>query len=221
MVVLAFQSAFAATAWKPASSFVTCTRRAHGVFGSKPVRVGKVAQGHVRRCTVASALHNRKPSRPQLLQRFISSLLYLVPFLDVIVFGEFVFRKIPLLQTLLLKPMTPLLMIYRGIPFVAFAAFLFVYFFIGKNPRFSYFVRYNAHQAVLLDMTILIPQLLLMFTANLPPFLEEAVSNAVFYAMTAAVGYSLSRIVRGILPREIPFVSDAVEYQLGPNFGED
>uniref|UniRef100_A0A7S2ZT21 Uncharacterized protein n=1 Tax=Rhodosorus marinus TaxID=101924 RepID=A0A7S2ZT21_9RHOD len=42
----------------------------------------------------ASALHGRKPAPPRVLHRIFASLMYLIPYLDVLVFGEFVFRKV-------------------------------------------------------------------------------------------------------------------------------
>uniref|UniRef100_A0A7S2ZU58 Tic20 family protein Ycf60 n=2 Tax=Rhodosorus marinus TaxID=101924 RepID=A0A7S2ZU58_9RHOD len=164
----------------------------------------------------ASALHGRKPAPPRVLHRIFASLMYLIPYLDVLVFGEFVFRKMPMIKTFLVAPFAPILMIYRGIPFVAFAVYLLVYFLVGKNRNYSYFIRYNAHQAILLDIAILIPQLLFILMTNVPPFFLEGISNAVFFLMIGAVGYSISKIAQGRIPTEVPLISGAVQSQIGP-----
>mmetsp|Transcript_30867 Transcript_30867/g.118373 ORF Transcript_30867/g.118373 Transcript_30867/m.118373 type:complete len:137 (-) Transcript_30867:1494-1904(-) len=93
----------------------------------------------------------------------------------------------PMIKTFLVAPFAPILMIYRGIPFVAFAVYLLVYFLVGKNRNYSYFIRYNAHQAILLDIAILIPQLLFILMTNVPPFFLEGISNAVFFLMVSAL----------------------------------
>jgi len=92
-----------------------------------------------------------------------------------------------MIKTFLVAPFAPILMIYRWIPFVAFAVYLLVYFLVGKNRHNSYFIRYNAHQAILLDIAILIPQLLFIFVTKFPPFLLEGISNAVFFLMVRAL----------------------------------
>uniref|UniRef100_A0A7S0BIF4 Tic20 family protein Ycf60 n=1 Tax=Rhodosorus marinus TaxID=101924 RepID=A0A7S0BIF4_9RHOD len=122
----------------------------------------------------------------------------------------------PMIKTFLVAPFAPILMIYRGIPFVAFAVYLLVYFLVGKNRNNSYFIRYNAHQAILLDIAILIPQLLFIFVTKFPPFLLEGISNAVFFLMVGAVGYSISKIAQGRIPTEVPLISGAVQSQIGP-----
>mmetsp|Transcript_17202 Transcript_17202/g.24668 ORF Transcript_17202/g.24668 Transcript_17202/m.24668 type:complete len:150 (+) Transcript_17202:194-643(+) len=85
----------------------TCSSSRTGFLGSRvsterdPARVDEsrleLPEGQAHRRTTtwkASALHNRKPARPQVLTRIFASLMYLIPYLDVLVFGEFVFRKV-------------------------------------------------------------------------------------------------------------------------------
>lgn len=58
----------------------------------------------------------------------------------------------------LLAPLAPLALLYNTIPFGPFLVFLGVYSGIVNNQSLPRFVRYNAMQAVLLDVLLIIPQ---------------------------------------------------------------
>jgi len=139
-----------------------------------------------------------------------------MPLLDGIPYGKFVFAKVPELARVLLGPLTPLLVIYRGVPFVAFGVFLALYFAVVRNGNISRFIRWNTQQAILIDILLIVPQLLLGFGGRLPGAVVEAISNTVFYGVLLAVGYSIVSNIRGELPDQIPGISDSVDSQIGP-----
>lgn len=158
---------------------------------------------------------SRGPSPPP-AERALSILPYLIPLLDSLSFGAQVFKKVPLLGQLLLPPLIPLYSVYRGIPFLAFGLFLALFSLVVRNPNISRYIRFNTYQALVLDIALIFPQLFQNSGLAVPPVIGETCSTAVFYAAALAVGYAVVRNVQGIVPDEIPGVSDAVNQQLGP-----
>ncbi|CAN8072228.1 unnamed protein product [Agarophyton chilense] len=152
------------------------------------------------------------------VDRLLSTLPYLIPLLDSLTFGTFVFRRVPLLANVLLLPLLPLYNVYRGVPFLAFGVFLALFVLVVRNVNVSRFVRFNTYQALILDIALILPQLFqgLRLGAAVPTAVVELCSTAVFYAVALAVSYALLSNVQGKLPDQIPAVSDSVKQQLGP-----
>lgn len=151
-------------------------------------------------------------------ERALSSLAYLLPVLDSLSFGRFVFAAAPTVANIFLAPLMPLYQIYRGVPFVAFGVFLLLYVFVVRNANIARFVRFNVYQALLIDIALIFPQLLagMRLGAAVPPQIVELLSSSVFYAVALAVGYAITANIRGRVPDQIPGVSNAVYSQMGP-----
>lgn len=67
--------------------------------------------------------------------------------------GRYVFMQFPAFTAILL-PFDPLIKLYFGIPFGGLVIFFAVYLGIVNNQSFSRYVRFNAMQAVLLDILL-------------------------------------------------------------------
>ncbi|KAK1862030.1 hypothetical protein I4F81_004606 [Pyropia yezoensis] len=152
------------------------------------------------------------------LERIGASAPYLLPLLDGLVFGRFVFERAPTVAAVVLPAIAPLFRAYRGIPFFAFGIFFALYLLVVRNTGFSRFVRFNTQQALLLDVVLILPQLLggAVAAAGVPGWLLEAGSSTIFYAVVVSVGYAVVSNARGEVPDQIPAVSEAVEAQIGP-----
>nr|QKY65040.1 chloroplast protein import component Tic20-II [Passiflora tenuiloba] len=87
--------------------------------------------------------------------RLISVFAYTLPFFNSIECGRFLFAAYPPLAQLF-DPIIPLLNFYRSISYAGFLAFFIICFGIGKNHRFNRYVRFNAMQAVTLDVLTLV-----------------------------------------------------------------
>ncbi|PXF44195.1 Protein TIC 20-II, chloroplastic [Gracilariopsis chorda] len=150
--------------------------------------------------------------------RILSILPYLIPLLDSLTFGKYVFQKVPLLSQILLVPLLPLYNIYRGIPFLAFGVFLLLFVLVVRNINVSRFIRFNTYQALILDIALIFPQLFqgVNLSAAIPASVTEICTTAVFYAIMMAVSYAAVMNAQGKLPDEIPALSDSVKQQLGP-----
>ncbi|KAG6541376.1 hypothetical protein Mapa_017245 [Marchantia paleacea] len=59
----------------------------------------------------------------------------------------------------LLRPVFPLLYAYKGFPYLNFIAFFSLYLLVVRNSSFSRYVRFNAMQAVVLDVLLILPTL--------------------------------------------------------------
>ncbi|KAJ6693759.1 hypothetical protein OIU85_004529 [Salix viminalis] len=105
--------------------------------------------------TVTRMSYNPTPAT----DRLVSAVSYTLPFFNSLQYGRFLFTKYPSLA-LLVDPVIPLLSLYRSIPYASFVAFFALYLGVVRNPSFSQFVRFNAMQAVTLDVLLVVPLLL-------------------------------------------------------------
>jgi uncharacterized membrane protein (DUF441 family) len=145
--------------------------------------------------------------------RIFASLPYLLPLIDGLPFGAFLFRQFPVLQ-LLLIPLDPLRQIY-DVPFASLIIFFALYLGVVRNENISHFIRFNAMQAILLDIVLMLCGLVLPIFSNglQVAFIAETLSNMVFLGALAAFVYA---VVQSLLGRyaEIPPLSDAVYMQV-------
>jgi hypothetical protein len=65
-----------------------------------------------------------------------------------------VFRQLPAAAALL-GPLEPLIKLYFGFPFASLIVFFAIYIGIINNQQFSRYVRFNAMQAILLDIVLM------------------------------------------------------------------
>ncbi|MDZ8025945.1 MAG: Tic20 family protein [Nostoc sp. SerVER01] len=147
--------------------------------------------------------------------RIFACLPYLLPLIDGLVFGRFLFTQFPVLQVLLL-PLQPVLIIYGSLGqlgqlIVFFALFLLVV----RNEKISHFIRFNTMQAILLDIVIFLCSILVRILGQVPgtSFAIETVANTIFLGVVVAVGYSTIQSLIGRYA-EIPAISDAVYMQV-------
>ena len=145
--------------------------------------------------------------------RIFASLPYLLPLIDGLWFGRFLFTQFPVLQ-LLLIPLAPLIAIF-GLPLASVIIFFALYLGVVRNENISHFIRFNAMQAILLDIVLMLCGLVLPIFSNglQVAFIAETLYNMVFLGAFAAFVYA---VVQSLLGRyaEIPPLSDAVYMQV-------
>ena len=100
-------------------------------------------------------------------QRLLALLTYLLPWSDGLPFGRSLTSLFPVLQWLSL-PALPLVLIEQAIPFGGFILFLVLFLGVVRNQRVPYFIRFNALQAILLDIILIV--LSLAFNLLLAPW---------------------------------------------------
>ena len=147
-------------------------------------------------------------------QRLLALLTYLLPWSDGLPFGRSLTSLFPVLQWLSL-PALPLVLIEQAIPFGGFILFLVLFLGVVRNQRVPYFIRFNALQAILLDIILIV--LSLAFNLLLAPlggnFAVRTLANTVFLGMLVLVLFGLIQCLRG-KEADIPSLSEAVRIQL-------
>jgi hypothetical protein len=149
--------------------------------------------------------------------RIKSCIPYVLVLIDGDVFGKYIYERFPPLGTLDYVFLRPIVEGVQAAPFLSIL--LFAAFALG--PRLtnqSREVRFNAQQAVLLDIAILFPTLIgeALADANLSRAVLEPAANFVWYAYVTAVVYCVSSNLRGKIPNGIPFISSAADTAIGP-----
>jgi hypothetical protein len=148
-------------------------------------------------------------------ERLLGILPYLVPLLDSLVYGKYVFERFPIFSMFVLQPLWPLLSIYRGIPFLPLIIFVLMLVLVVRNPRVSYFVRFNTMQALTLDIALILPQLFQGLSNALPvsAVAIQVLQASVFYGMLGCILYVIQSCGRGQVPDRIPLISEAAHTQ--------
>eukprot|EP00892_Ulva_mutabilis_P010723 jgi/Ulvmu1/8022/UM004_0259.1 len=146
--------------------------------------------------------------------RVLSSLPYLIPMCDGLKYGKFLMVQYPIFATVL-APLSPFARLYFSVPFFPLIVFFAVYLGIVNNQSLDRSVRYNAMQAILLDIILIIPSLLestLRPSFGSGPFLQAYITgyNTLFLFVLSAVVYGVGSCAAGQIPR-IPLVSEAAE----------
>ncbi|KAA8490527.1 Tic20 family protein [Porphyridium purpureum] len=165
--------------------------------------------------SVTMQMWGRGGGKPGPIDRVLGTLPYLVPLLDSLVYGKYVFEKVPY-STVVLGPLVPLLEVYRGTPFLAFGIFLALFILVVRNQNVPRFIRFNTQQAILLDILTIIPNLFNGLGSRAPAVIVEGVNNTVFYGLVACVIYATISNLQGEYPDKIPGISDSVSQQIGP-----
>ncbi|WP_341883475.1 Tic20 family protein [Synechococcus sp. UW140] len=147
-------------------------------------------------------------------QRLLALLTYLLPWSDALPFGRALFTVFPWL-TLLQLPALPLLFLQQAVPFGSFVLFLVLYLAVVRNPQVPQYLRFNALQAILLDILLVVVSL--GFNVLLSPLGDSIVlrtlNNTVFIGSLAVLLYAVLQSLRG-KEVDLPTISEAVRMQL-------
>ncbi|MGJ5673622.1 MAG: Tic20 family protein [Nostochopsis sp.] len=146
--------------------------------------------------------------------RIFACLPYLLPIVEVFVYGQFFLKQFPPVEVLFL-PLLPLLQIYYGVRYAGLIIFFALFIFVVRNEKISHFIRFNTMQAILLDIVIFLFGILTDIVGLLPSggFAIQTLYTTIFLGIVAASVYS---IIQSLLGRyaEIPAISNAVYMQL-------
>ena len=147
-------------------------------------------------------------------QRIFAALPYLLPLIDGLAFGRYLFAQFPALQLILL-PLVPVITIYQVIPFAGFVIFLALYMLVVRNENIPHFIRFNTMQAILIDIILVLCSLVFQVFASVlsQGFVGETLYNMIFLGVLVAFFYSVIQSLLGKYA-EIPTLSDAVYMQV-------
>ena len=142
----------------------------------------------------------------QLIQRATSVIFYTLPLKAALPFGYYLFYKFSFLKVLLYLTF-PVEIIERSLPFGGLLFFLILFAGVVRNPNVPYFVRYNACQALLLEIALIIITYLLRI-------LPVAEFGLIVFVFTLSIFlFSIFQCINGVEP-EIPFISKSVRMQI-------
>eukprot|EP00877_Chromochloris_zofingiensis_P002298 jgi/Chrzof1/12069/Cz06g20080.t1_TIC20A[v5.2] len=153
---------------------------------------------------------------PDIGERLVAAVPYMLPFLDAFSYGRFLFYQYPVI-TRVIAPLGPVVNLYASVPFAPLISFFAVYLGIVNNQRWSRFVRFNALQAVLLDILLVLPRLLESLVN--PPSsgwglqAYMTTQNTIWIFVAVCVAYGVGSALLGQIGR-IPFVADAADQQV-------
>lgn len=157
-------------------------------------------------------------SPPTNADKVLSTLPYLFPFIDGLLFGQYLLGNS---DNPLVSGLAGLYVAYRSIPLSGFLSF-FALSILSSNVSINRLVRFNMLQAIFLDIALFVPGLVGALAGaassglgyQIPPGVGELGSDAIFLAMIAAVGYSTVSSLLGETPDKIPFISNAVNNRM-------
>ena len=156
------------------------------------------------------------------LDKLYSSLPYLLPITAVVGFGAFLFVQFPPLFTVFL-PVLKLnqLLSISIIDFISirFVAWFCVFVFVVRSYKVNHFTRFNAMQALLLDIIVAlvaaVTQILEVILGQISfyPFILQIIASVTFLGITAAFVYSVFQCICGKYA-EMPVISEVAYYQV-------
>ena len=141
-----------------------------------------------------------------LFQRLSSVFLYTLPLKASIPFGYYLFYKYSFLKIIILLTL-PVAIIEKSLPFGSFLLFIILFAGLARNPKVPYFVRYNASQALLIDISLII----ISYVLRIFPIVE--LGSIVFILTICIFIYSISQCLFGVEP-EIPLISKSARMQI-------
>ena len=142
----------------------------------------------------------------QIFQRLTSIIFYTLPLKASLPFGYYLFYKFSFLKIFLFLTL-PISIFERSLPLGGLLFFLILFAGVVRNPKVPYFVRYNACQALLLDIALIIMTYLL----RILPLVE--LGSIIFIFTLSIFIYSIFQCVYGVEP-EIPLISKSVRMQI-------
>jgi hypothetical protein len=188
-------------------------REEKGIELEESKRVQQAEESEKLREMRVAILNDGEPTKTD---KIVSVTPYVLPLLDSLLFVSFFATKHP--DNVFAQIAVIAYSLYRSIPFSGFLAF-FGLSFVSSNPSLNRLVRFNAQQAIYLDIALFVPGFLSFLygaassnlNLNLPTEVIEYGSDAVVLAMIATIAYASVSSLLGKTPDKIPFASKATQ----------
>jgi len=142
----------------------------------------------------------------QIFQRLSSAFLYTLPLKASLPFGYYLFYKYSFLE-ILFSLTFPIAIIEKSLPFGSLLLFIILFAGLVRNPNVPYFVRYNACQALLIDIALII----ISYFLRIFPIVE--LGSIIFIFTLCIFLPCISQCIYGVEP-EIPLISKSVRMQI-------
>lgn len=147
--------------------------------------------------------------------RSFGTLIYLFPLVYSLPFGIILLSQFPWLAQFFL-PLIALYGVTNTLPFASLIIFFGLWFAVVRNDNISYFLRFNAMQAILLNIVQILFSLIMGILT--PAFgaqslISETLSNTIFMGSVVACFFCMVRSIQGEYA-ELPALSDAASSQI-------
>ncbi|GAB4218566.1 MAG: hypothetical protein OHK0012_28350 [Synechococcales cyanobacterium] len=153
------------------------------------------------------------------LNRFWACLVYLLPLTSALSLGEGLFNSVPALIPLFMPLFRLAMFMAQFGGFTSLILFMVLFFLVVRNPRIDHFLRFNAMQALLVDIARFIAVLLLGLLSSILgglgiDLILQALMTSLFLGILAISVFAWVQNIRGLYP-DIPVVSEAAYAQVG------
>ncbi|MEL6438020.1 MAG: Tic20 family protein [Cyanobacteria bacterium J06621_8] len=147
--------------------------------------------------------------------RSFGALIYLFPLVYALPFGLILLSQFPWL-TQFFAPFIFLYSLTNSLPFASLIIFFGLWLGVVRNENLSYFLRFNAMQAILLNILQILFSLIMQVLA--PAFgsqslITSTLTNTIFMGSVVACFFCMVRSIQGEYA-ELPALSDAASSQI-------
>ena len=151
---------------------------------------------------------------PSIGEKILGILLYMIPWADCLTFGNHLYIKYPFTQIIQI-PAIPVIIIERLIPFGNLLLFLAIFLGLVRNPKISYFVRFNALQSLLINIGIIIISFMveILFSSFENSLIIRTLSSTLLISLFSIITYCIWSCTQGNEPN-LPGISEATKMQL-------
>ena len=151
---------------------------------------------------------------PTLEGKILGILLYMIPWADCLSFGNHLFVKYPFLQIMQI-PAIPIIIIERSLPFGNLLLFLAIFIGLIRNKKVSYFLRFNALQSLLINISIIIISFIfeIFFNPFSSTLIIRTLSTTLLISLFSIITYCIWSCTQGKEPN-LPVISEATKLQL-------
>lgn len=153
----------------------------------------------------------------QPMDRLLAPLPYLLPFVDAWTYGRYLFMEFPAIRNAFSPLHGIIASYYNAGQYAPMIIFFALYLGVVQNKQFSSFVRFNAMQAVLLDVLLVLPRLLDSLIT--PPSFgwgAAVYKQSQSLVWIVVVAWIVATVVGGFLGKSvrIPFVAESADARL-------
>jgi len=129
-----------------------------------------------------------------------------LPLKASIPFGYYLIYKYSFLKIILLLTF-PIAIVEESLPFGNILFFIILFAGLVRNPKVPYFIRFNACQALLIDIALII----ISYILRIFPIVE--LGSIIFIFTLCIFIYSIVQCIYGVEP-EIPLISKSARMQI-------
>jgi len=154
---------------------------------------------------------------PDVKDRVFGAFVYALPLFYSLRFSNYMLEYFPgIFKDILSVIIAPVALVYGLLgPFANIIIFFALYLAVIRNDRISYFIRFNAMQAILIDIFLVLCSIVTsLFVRGLNGgLLIETLFNVIFLSTLVACFYSMIQSALGKYA-EIPTISEAAASQV-------